>query len=57
MRFPEQARRIMGAVPAPENQPASEWEAMRKRHHLGDKQIRAGCRCGRRSWCAPKFRR
>ncbi len=39
MYFPEQARKIMAAVPAPENQPASEWEAMRKRHHLGDKQI------------------
>jgi pimeloyl-ACP methyl ester carboxylesterase len=41
MSFPEPARKIMAAVPAPENQPASEWEAMRKRHHLGDEQIRA----------------
>ena len=32
MRFAEQARRIMAGVPPPENQPASEWEAMRKRH-------------------------
>lgn len=40
MYFPEQARRIMAAVPAPETQPASEWEAMRRRHHLGDDQIR-----------------
>ena len=39
MYFPEQARDIMAAVPAPENQPPSEWEAMRKRHHLGDEQI------------------
>ena len=39
--FPEQARKIMGAVPAPDGQPASEWETMRKRHHLGDGQIRA----------------
>src|SRR5580704_1268262 len=41
MYFPEQARKIMAAVPASENQPASEWDAMRKRHHLGDEQIRA----------------
>jgi pimeloyl-ACP methyl ester carboxylesterase len=31
----------MAAVAAPEHQPASEWEAMRKRHRLGDEQIRA----------------
>ncbi|HVP56189.1 MAG TPA: alpha/beta hydrolase [Candidatus Eisenbacteria bacterium] len=41
MYFPEQARKIMAAVPAPDAQPASEWEAMRKRHHLGEGQIRA----------------
>jgi pimeloyl-ACP methyl ester carboxylesterase len=41
MYFPEQARAIMAAVPTSENQPLSEWEAMRKRHHLGDEQIRA----------------
>jgi pimeloyl-ACP methyl ester carboxylesterase len=39
--FPEQARKAMAAVPAPDEQPASEWETMRKRHHLGDDQIRA----------------
>lgn len=38
MYFPEQARRIMAAVPV-ENQPAAEWEAMRRRHQLGDEQI------------------
>jgi len=41
MNFPEQARKIMAAVPEAEQQPAAEWEAMRKRHHLGDEQIRA----------------
>ncbi len=41
MYFPDQARKIMAAVPAPDNQPASEWAAMRKRHDLGDEQIRA----------------
>src|SRR5271169_2248113 len=41
MRFPEQARKIMAAVPEAEQQPAAEWEAMRKRHHLGNEQIRA----------------
>jgi pimeloyl-ACP methyl ester carboxylesterase len=41
MSFPEQARRIMAAVPVPEDQPAAEWEKMRKRHHLGDDQISA----------------
>ena len=41
MNFPEQARRIMAAVPSPDNQPASEWATMRKRHRLGDEQIRA----------------
>jgi len=41
MYFPEQARKVMAAIPAPDDQPASEWETMRKRHHLGDQQIRA----------------
>jgi pimeloyl-ACP methyl ester carboxylesterase len=39
MYFPEQARKIMSAVPAAADQPASEWETMRKRHKLGDEQI------------------
>jgi pimeloyl-ACP methyl ester carboxylesterase len=39
MYFPEQARRIMAAVPAPENQPQSEWDRMRRQHKLGDEQI------------------
>ena len=38
MYFPEQARAIMAQVPV-ENQPEKEWEAMRKRHKLGDDQI------------------
>jgi pimeloyl-ACP methyl ester carboxylesterase len=38
--FPEQARAIMRQV-AVENQPGAEWETMRKRHKLGDDQIRA----------------
>jgi pimeloyl-ACP methyl ester carboxylesterase len=38
MYFPEQARTIMRHVPV-ENQSAAEWEAMRKRHKLGDEQI------------------
>jgi pimeloyl-ACP methyl ester carboxylesterase len=38
MYFPEQARAIMRQVPV-ENQPTQEWEAMRKRHKLGDEQI------------------
>ena len=38
MHFPEQARAIMRAFPV-ENQPASEWEAMRRRHKNGDAQI------------------
>ncbi len=37
MFFPEQARAIMRQVP--EQQPAGEWDAMRKRHRLGDEQI------------------
>jgi pimeloyl-ACP methyl ester carboxylesterase len=40
MYFPEQARAIMRQVSV-ENQPASEWATMRKRHKLGDDQIRA----------------
>ena len=39
MYFPEQARKIMAAVPSPENQPQSEWERMRRQHKLGDEQI------------------
>jgi pimeloyl-ACP methyl ester carboxylesterase len=39
MYFPEQARAIMRQVPEVENQPPQEWEAMRKRHKLGDDQI------------------
>ena len=39
MYFPDQARAIMRQVPAPESQPAVEWETMRKRHKLGDQQI------------------
>jgi len=39
--FPEQARKVMAGVPAPDDQPASEWDTMRKRHHLGDDQIPA----------------
>ena len=38
MHFPPQARAIMAAI-TPASQPAAEWEAMRKRHHLGDRQI------------------
>lgn len=37
--FPEQARKVMSAVPAPENQPQSEWERMRRSHKFGDEQI------------------
>jgi len=40
MYFPEQARAIMRQVPV-ENQPSAEWETMRRRHKLGDDQIRA----------------
>jgi pimeloyl-ACP methyl ester carboxylesterase len=39
MYFPEQARAIMRQVPDAKNQPAEEWETMRKRHKLGDEQI------------------
>jgi len=38
MHFPEQARAIMRAFPV-ENQPASEWDTMRRRHKYGDEQI------------------
>jgi pimeloyl-ACP methyl ester carboxylesterase len=41
MYFPQHARKFMAAVLAPDDQPASQWELMRKRHHLGDDQIRA----------------
>ena len=41
MYFPEQARAVMRRVAAPDQQPAKEWETMRKRHHLGDGQIAA----------------
>ncbi len=40
MYFPEQARAIMRQVPV-ENQSATEWESMRKRHHHGDEQVSA----------------
>lgn len=39
MYFPEQARRIMEQVPAAAKWAPDEWEAMRKRHKLGDDQI------------------
>ena len=41
MYFPEQARKVMAEVPAPDDQPASEWERMRRSHQYGDAQIRA----------------
>jgi pimeloyl-ACP methyl ester carboxylesterase len=40
MYFPEQARAIMRQLSA-ESQSASDWDTMRKRHKLGDNQIRA----------------
>jgi pimeloyl-ACP methyl ester carboxylesterase len=40
MYFPEQARAIMRQVPV-DTQPPQAWETMRKRHKLGDEQIRA----------------
>jgi pimeloyl-ACP methyl ester carboxylesterase len=40
MYFPEQARAVMRQVSV-ENQSAKEWETMRKRHKLGDEQIKA----------------
>jgi len=39
MYFPDQARAIMRQVPPADDQPSQEWEAMRKRHKLGDQQI------------------
>jgi len=41
MYFTEQARAIMRQIAAPDQQPATEWETMRKRHKLGDEQIAA----------------
>jgi len=41
MYFPDRARKIMAKVPTPADQPASEWETMRRRHKLGDDQIAA----------------
>jgi len=38
--FPDQARKLMGAVAA-ENQTPESWQRMRERHKLGDEQIRA----------------
>jgi pimeloyl-ACP methyl ester carboxylesterase len=40
MYFPEQARAVMRQVRV-ETQPAAEWDTMRKRHKLGDEQIKA----------------
>jgi pimeloyl-ACP methyl ester carboxylesterase len=40
MYFPEQARAIMRQVPV-DTQPPQAWETMRKRHKLGDEQIKA----------------
>jgi pimeloyl-ACP methyl ester carboxylesterase len=40
MYFPEQARAVMRQVSV-ENQSPKEWETMRKRHKLGDDQIKA----------------
>ena len=37
--FSEQARVIMRQVPAPGEQPAQEWERMRRSHKSGDRQI------------------
>jgi pimeloyl-ACP methyl ester carboxylesterase len=41
MYFPEQARAIMRQIPAADEQTPAAWEAMRKRHKLGDEQIAA----------------
>jgi pimeloyl-ACP methyl ester carboxylesterase len=43
MYFPEQARAIMAAVPAPEKQPQSEWDRMRASTSLG---MSRSLRCG-----------
>ena len=40
MYFPEQARAIMRQIRV-DDQPSSEWDAMRKRHKLGEDQIKA----------------
>ncbi len=40
MYFPEQARAVMRQVSV-ENQSPKDWETMRKRHKLGDEQIKA----------------
>ena len=45
--FPEQARKVMAAIPPSEDQPASEWERMRRSHKFGDEQIRALWEWGR----------
>lgn len=39
MYFPNQARAIMRQVPLPDQQPAGEWERMRRSHKRGDAQI------------------
>jgi pimeloyl-ACP methyl ester carboxylesterase len=39
MYFPDQTRAIMRQIPPADDQPPQEWEAMRKRHKLGDQQI------------------
>jgi len=39
IRFPAQARAIMAQVPLAADQPAQEWEIMRRRHKHGDEQI------------------
>jgi len=41
MYFPEQARAIMRRIPEPHLQPGKEWDTMRTRHKLGDRQIAA----------------
>jgi pimeloyl-ACP methyl ester carboxylesterase len=41
MYFPAQAREIMRQVPAAKDQPAEQWERMRRSHKLGDTQIAA----------------
>jgi pimeloyl-ACP methyl ester carboxylesterase len=41
MFFPEQARAIMRQIPSASEQTPEAWEAMRKSHKLGDKQITA----------------
>jgi pimeloyl-ACP methyl ester carboxylesterase len=41
MYFPEQVRAIIRQIPAADKQTPAAWEAMRKRHKLGDGQIAA----------------